>query len=139
MGWWRFTRRALEALTAPVDADAADRAVRDLAHDSALGGALHGLSRSVRRSWADSQLRAWVIVLRNTLTSESPAQTMRVRGWIAVVAGAATIVFNAAKPVPVGPMSALVPVLVVVAGAVVMLLAAPLAGAAADRSRHKRS
>jgi hypothetical protein len=139
MGWWYFTRSAIEALTAPVDTEAADRAVRDLARDSAIGGALHGASRVVRRSWAGSRLRAWGAALANALTLESPAQTLRVRGWIAVVAGAATLAFNAAKPIPVGPLSGFVPMLVIAGGVTVMLMAAPLARAAADRSRHKRS
>jgi hypothetical protein len=140
MGWWHFTRSAIEALTAPADTEAADQAVRDLAHDSALGAALHGASRRVRNSWATSRLRAWGDAVGSALTLESPAQTLRVRGWIVVVAGAATIAFNAAKPVPVGPLSAVVPALVMAAGAVVMFMATALARAAADRrSRHKRS
>jgi hypothetical protein len=52
---------------------------------------------------------AWGAALANMLTLESPTQTQRVRGWIATVAGAATLAFNAAKPIPVGPLSGLVP------------------------------
>jgi hypothetical protein len=122
------------------DTKAADRAVRDLARDSALGAALHGASRVVRRSWADSRLRQLCVALVDALTLESDSKTVRVRGWIAVVAGAATIVFNALKPVAVGPMSALVPTLVVAVGVIVMLMATALVRAAADRrSRYKAS
>ena len=140
MRWWLFTRSALEALTAPADRDAADRAVRDLAHDSALGRALHDASRVIRTSWAGSRLRRWCLVVVDALRFESPARTVRVRAWIAVVAGAATIAFNATKPMAAGPLSALIPALVMIAGVIVMLMAAPLARAAADRrSRHKSS
>jgi hypothetical protein len=140
MAWWYFTRSAIEALTAPADADAADRAVRNLARDSVLGAALHGASHVVRRSWVDSRFRAWGAALLRALAQESPAQTLRVRAWIAVVAGAAALAFNALKPVPVGPLSTLVPGLVVSVGALVMVMAAPLTRAAADRrSRHTLS
>jgi hypothetical protein len=139
-GWWYFTRSAIAALTAPADTAATDRAVRDLAHDSRIGDALHAASRAVRRSWDNSRLRVWGTALSQVLTPDSPAQAFRVRGWIAVVAGVAALAFNAAKPVPVGPLSGLVPLLVIAAGALVMLMASPFArAAAARRSRHNLS
>jgi len=139
-GWWNFSRRAIEALTAPADITANDRAVRDLARDSALGAALHDASRIVRRSWSDSRARAAAWTLRDALTPESAVQQFRIRGWMAVVAGATVLALNAVKPVPVGPLSSLVPSLVITAGMLVMLMAAPLARASADRrSRHNIS
>jgi hypothetical protein len=139
MGWWTFTRSAIEALTAPIDVAATDRAVRDLARDSRLGAALHRASRIVRRSWTDSRLRA-VAALAGTRAGGSAARAFRVRGWVAVVAGVTILGLHAVKPVPVGPLSSLVPSLVIVVGVLLMLMAAPVARASAGReSRHKAS
>ncbi len=140
MGWWNFTRLAIEALTARADVAGADRAVRDLARDSRLGKALHDASRIVRRSWSDSRLRTASVALAVTLAGTSDTQKFRLRGWIAVVSGATVLVLYAVKPVPVGPLSSLVPSLVIAAGVLLMLMAAPVARASADRrSRHKVS
>jgi hypothetical protein len=140
MGWWTFTRSAIEALTAPVDTAAADRAVRDLARDSRLGAALHRASRIARRSWMDSRLRAAAAALAGTLAGRSAADAFRVRGWVAVVAGMTILGLYAVKPVPVGPLSSLVPSLVIVVGGLLILMAAAVARASADRhSRPKTS
>ncbi len=139
MGWWQFTRSAIDALTAPLDKEAADRAVLDLTRESAIGRVLHASTDIVRASWADSWLRARGVGLSGARTVSRLANTLRVDGWVAVVAGAATLVFNATKPVPAGPMTTLVPAIVIAGGAVVMLMADPLARAAGDSSRHKRS
>jgi hypothetical protein len=136
MGWWTFTRSAIEALTAPVDVAATDRAVRDLARDSRLGAVLHRASWTVRRSWTDSRLRAAAAALAGTLAGRSAAHAFRLRGWVAVVAGMTILGLYAVKPVPVGPLSSLVPSLVIVVGVGLMLMAGPMARASADR--HSR-
>jgi hypothetical protein len=128
-----FTRSAIEALTAPVDVAATDRAVRNLARHSRLGAALHRASRIVRRSWTDSRPRAAAAALAGTLAGGSAAHAFRVRGWVAVVAGVTILGLYAVKPVPVGPLSSLVPSLVIVVGVMLMLMASPVARAGADR------
>ena len=129
MGWWRFTRLALEALTAPkADTASCDRAMEQLARDSALGGALHRMSWMIRAAWRESRTRALLAPRRAALTP------VRARGWMLIVAGATVLVLNALKPTPVGPLSALVPSLVIVAGALVMLMARPLERAILHRT-----
>ena len=131
-GWWNFTRSTIEALTAPIDIHAADQAVRDLASHSRIGAALHKASWLARRAWAASHVRTALLTLSSVLAPESVV-TIRLAGWIAVVAGAAALVLYALKPVPIGPLSWLVPTLVVVGGALTMVMAAPLSRAVADR------
>ncbi len=133
MSWWLFTRSAIEALTEPADVDACDFAVQDLARDSALGSAVRGAGGIAERAWTASRARGAVWAIARTLTPEPAAAAWRVRGWMAVSAGVTILMLNASKPVPVGPLSSLVPSLVIAAGALTMLLAAPLARAAADR------
>ena len=128
MGWWRFTRLALEALTTPkADTASCDRAVEQLARDSRLGGALHRASFAIRAAWLNSRARAAVTVLGRLAP-------VRVRGWIIVVAGATALGLNAIKPSPAGPLTWLLPSLVIAAGVVIMLIAAPLARALLNRT-----
>ena len=128
MGWWRFTRLALEALTTPADAAGCDRAMEQLARESRLGGALHRVSWMIREAWLSSHARQ---VAASMTVRFAP---FRVRGWMAVVAGVTALALNAAKPAPAGPLSWLLPFGVIVAGVLVMLMAAPLARAVSDRN-----
>jgi hypothetical protein len=142
MGWWRFTRLALEALIAPkADAASCDRAMERLARESRLGAAVHRASWKIRAAWLDSRARAAAAALgRELVPRPGTASTYRVAGWMITVAGATALGMHAIKPTPAGPLSSLVPSLVVAAGVLLMLMAAPVARAVADRSRgHKVS
>jgi hypothetical protein len=134
MGWWRFVRSAIEALTPPPeDASACDRAVRDLARESRLGALAHRTSRLVRTTWGSSRARAMTIAIARDLTPHPPAAAIRVRGWIAVATAVTVLGLDTLKPVPAGPLTWLVPSLAIAAGLLTMLMASPLARAAADR------
>ena len=129
MGWWRFTRLALEALTkAPADVAACDRAMEQLARESRLGAAVHRASWALRASWSDSRARAMAAALGGHLTP------MRTRGWAVSVVGATALVMNRLKPTPAGPLSWVLPAAVIGAGVLMMLMAAPLTRALADRN-----
>ena len=133
MGWWHFTRAAIEALTEPADTAACDRAVRDLASDSRLGALLHRMSQRVRVAWGGSLARCAVSSFARDVAPSTEAVGIRRRGWMAVAGGVTVLGLNALKPVAVAPFTALVPSAVIAAGVLVMLAAAPLARAAADR------
>ena len=129
MGWWRFTRLALEALTkAPADAAECDRAMEQLARESRLGAAVHRVSWLVRTSWDGSRARSAAVALGGHLAP------MRIRGWFVVVVGATALAMNAMKPTPIGPLSWVLPAAVIAAGLVMMVMAAPLTRAIADRN-----
>jgi hypothetical protein len=128
MGWWRFTRLALEALTTPADTASCDRAMEQLARESRIGATLHRVSWTIRAAWLDSRARR---LLAGVAGGVAP---LRMRGWIMVVTGATVLALNAIKPTPVGPLSALVPSLVIVAGVLVMLMAGPLSRAILHRT-----
>lgn len=130
MGWWRFTRLALEALTAPkADVVSCDRAMEQLARESWLGGRMHRVSGLVRTAWLDSRARSAAVSLGRELAPAPDASAFRVAGWIATVAGATILVLDAIKPTPAGPLSWMVPSLLIVAGLLSMLAAAPVARA----------
>ena len=129
MGWWRFTRLAIEALTAPkADTTACDRSMEQLARGSRLGAGMHRLSWIIRAAWRDSRARSVSTAIGDQLAP------MRIRGWVVVVAGATTMGLNAIKPVPAGPLSSLLPSLVIVAGVLIMLMAGPLSRAVSNRT-----
>jgi hypothetical protein len=128
MGWWRFTRLALEALTTPADVASCDGAMEQLARESRIGGALHRLSWAMRAAWPDSRARA---ISSAVLVDVMP---LRARGWIMIVTGATALLLNAIKPTPAGPLIALVPSIVIVAGVLVMLMAGPLSRAILHRT-----
>jgi hypothetical protein len=128
MGWWRFTRLALEALTAPADTASCDRAMEQLARDSQIGAMLHRVSWMIRTAWIHSRAR---LALAAVLADVAP---VRMRGFVMIVTGATALALNALKPTPVGPLGSLVPSLVIVAGVLVMLMAGPLSRAILHRT-----
>jgi hypothetical protein len=129
MSWWRFTRLALEALTEPkTDVVACDRAMEQLARESRLGAALHRASWTIRSAWRDSRARTATAAVR------IPLAPVRARGWIVAVAGATALGLNAVKPMSAGPLSWMVPSLVVAAGVLIMLAAGPLSRALSHRN-----
>ena len=133
-GWWFFTRSALESLTRPpADIEACDRAMVKLAGDSWMCRAADGLGRTVGDAWSASRIRRLAESVRRDLTRDTAASTLRVRGWVAVAAATTVLGLDAVKPVPVGPLSWLVPSIVIVAGLLTMLMAETLSRAGADR------
>lgn len=133
MGWWFFTKSALEGLTQPrADIDACDRDIERLAYDSRIGAALHAASRAIEAAWSGSFARRELSAVAAQV-APTAAIGWRMSGWIAVVAGGTILGLDAIKPVPIGPLSWLLPSVIVFAGALTMILAGPLARAAADR------
>jgi hypothetical protein len=128
VGWWRFTRLALEALTTPADTASCDRAMEQLARESRIGSALHRLSWTIRAAWPNSHARR---MLSGVLAGVAP---VRMRGFVMVVTGATALALDALKPTPIGPLESLVPSLVIVAGVLVMLMAGPLSRAILHRT-----
>ena len=129
MGWWQFTRLAIEALTNPADVASCDRAMEQLTRESWLGGRLHRVSRIVRAAWLNSRARSAAASLGREIAPSADAATVRTAGWIVAVAGATILVLDAVKPVPVGPLSWMVPSSLIAAGLLLMLAAAPVARA----------
>jgi hypothetical protein len=138
-GWWHFAVRALTALTTPrADIDACDRAVEQLARNSVAGSAVHHVSAAIRRAWAGSFVRASTLSLVAMVDSAPPVMVWRAAGWMIAVAGATAWGLDSLAPIPIGPLSWIMPVSLVAAGVFVMAVAAPLSRAAADRRlRHK--
>ena len=139
-GWWAFALGVLEGLTAPAaDTPACDRALEQLARASRLGSLTHRVSWTVRRAWLASRVRAELSRWAGDLTPAAPAAAVRVRAAIVAVAGATAFVLNAAKPMPVGPLSWIVPAALLACGLLAILVAGPLASAIADRRpRHDK-
>jgi len=133
-GWWDFAVRAWALLTTPrADIDRCDRDIETLARASAAGKTLHAASLATRRAWRASRTRVVAGSLASTLLPEAGAGSWRVGGWMIAVTGATVLVAAPFGTFPNGPLSWVVPTLLVVAGLSVMALAAPLARAAADR------
>jgi hypothetical protein len=139
MGWWDFAVRAFALLTTPrADIARCDRDVEALARGSVVGRVLHAASLAVRREWAGSRARSIVQTLA-VAAPASDAATWRLGGWVTAVAGTVVLVFNPFATRTAGPLIAVAPALLVVAGLFAMACAAPLARAAADRRRRSPS
>ena len=134
-GWWDFAVRTLTALTAPADTGACDRAVEQLARESLAGNVLHRVSTVARQAWLTSWFNASVSRLNAVLASSSPAAAWRVAGWMIAVTGATALGLNRLAPIPLGPLTWVLPSAIVAAGLIVMAAATPLSRAAADRRR----
>jgi hypothetical protein len=137
-GWWDFAVRALTGLTTPrADVEACDRALEGLARDSRIGGLLHRVSIAVRAAWSGSQIRSMSAAYLSAALPPAPAARWRTGGWVASVAGATALGLNQLATIPAGPLTWIVPAVLMASGAFVMAAAAPLSRAAADR-RHRQ-
>jgi hypothetical protein len=135
-GWWDFAMRAFALLTEPrADIERCDRDVEALARSSAACNALHRLSLAVRREWALSRSRRAAVAAAGALRSEVPAVRWRIAGWMVSVVGVTALVGSRFATSPNGPLAWVMPALLVTIGLFVMVCAAPLARAAADRRR----
>jgi len=133
-GWWVFARRALEALSAPrADTAACDRAVEQLTRDSWLGSAADRSGATIGRAWRHSRLNQAASWLSGQLMPLPPAAVIRVAGWTIAVAGGTVLLLNATKPMPVGPLSWVVPAALAGAGLLLMAVAGPIALASGAR------
>jgi hypothetical protein len=134
MRWWFLTRSAIEALTRPhADTNACDDAVEQLARSSWIGAITHRASLVIRSAWATSWTRGAAHAIGSELMPRSDVTAWRIRGWIAVVCGVTVLGLDSVKPTPIGPLSWLLPSLIVAAGLLTMVMASPLARAVADR------
>jgi hypothetical protein len=133
-GSWDFAVRAFSLLTTPrADIDRCDRDVETLARHSLAGGLLHTMSLAIRRAWMASRGRTCASWLASTLMPQPGAAAWRVGGWIVAVTGATALAVTPLATLPNGPLVWVVPALLVASGLLVMVLAGPLARAAADR------
>ena len=138
-GWWDFAVRALSAVTARADVDACDRAVEELARESAVGRGLHRASVLMQSAWSASRVRLAAGALVDALTQGSPASRWRIGGWMLAVVGITALVVNPLSTSPPWPLTWVVPAVLVACGCLVMAAAAPLSRAAADRAARDGS
>jgi len=140
-GWWHFAVRALSALTTPrADIDGCDRSIEQLARESAVGSFVHRSSAIVQSAWFTSGFRRGTLAVTRVLTPAPSSAAWRVAGWMIAVVGATALGVNELASGPRDPLTWIAPTVLVAAGLLVMLAAAPLARAAADRRlRHKVS
>jgi hypothetical protein len=137
LGWWRFILDAIDALRFPrADIASADRAVRALARGSWLNRQMESAAALTRRSWSTSSCRALLAQLAALLTAAEQPSRIRTAGWTAAIASATVLLLNALKPVPVGPLSWMLPAIVGASGLLTMAAAEPIARALADRARR---
>jgi hypothetical protein len=133
-GWWDFAVGAATALTSPrTNVDACDRTLEALARESRIGRAIHRLSVVSRSAWASSRVRSMLTRFASMLTSGSGTSRWRIAGWMVTVTGATALGLSRLGTIPAGPLTWVVPVLLVASGIFVMAAAAPLSRAAADR------
>jgi hypothetical protein len=133
-GWWTFTRRAVEWLTAPPgDTIGCDREVERLARESWLGSRARRAAATVGTAWRQSRSRAITSALVNDLMPAPAAAAIRAAGWTMIVASATALTLNMFRPVSSGPLTWVVPAVVVVIGVLMMVASAPLARAFGDR------
>ena len=133
-GWWTFTRRAVEWLTAPPgDTVGCDRDVERLARESWLGSRARRAAATVGDAWRQSLSRAITTALVSGLRPAPAAAAIRAAGWTMTVASATALTLNAFRPLSSGPLTWVIPAVVVVIGVLMMVGSAPLAHAFGDR------
>ncbi len=137
-GWWDVAVRAFASLTSPVDINAHDRVVEQLARESLIGNAVHRTSIGIRRAWASSSSRSVWNGFVDLLRSSTAADGWRIGGWMIAVVGATALVLRAYATTADGPLLWVVPSAMIGAGLFVMAAAESLSRAAADRRLRRR-
>lgn len=141
LGWWTFTRRTVEALTAPSgDTAGVDREVERLARESRLGSLGRRTALAIGDAWRQSRSRAVTLTIVDDLRLLPAAAAVRAGGWMITVASATALVLNVFRPMSSGPLTWVVPAAVAAIGVLLMVAAAPIAGAWGNtRVRSTRS
>jgi hypothetical protein len=129
-GWWTFTRRLVEGLTAPPgDTAGCDREVERLVRESWLSSLARRVAATIGDAWRRSRSRAITLALTSGLMPAPAAAAIRAAGWTVTVASATALTLNAFRPQPSGPLTWVVPAIVAAAGVVMMVASAALARA----------
>jgi hypothetical protein len=130
LGWWTFTRRAVEGLTAPPgDTAGCDRDVERLARDSRLGSLARRATAAIGDEWRRSRSRAITSALVTGLMPAPAAAALRSAGWMMTVAGATALTLNVFRPLSSGPLTWVVPAVIAAVGVLMMMASAPIARA----------
>jgi hypothetical protein len=133
-GWWTFTRRLVEALTAPPgDTAGCDREVERLVRESWLSSLARRVGATIGDAWRQSRSRAITLELAGRLMPAPAAAAIRAAGWTMTVASATALTLNAFRPQPSGPLTWVVPAIVAAAGVMMMAASAALARAFGER------
>jgi len=133
-GWWIFTRRLVEGLTAPPgDTAGCDREVERLVRESWLSSLARRVAATIGEAWRQSRSRAITLALASGLMPAPAAAAIRAAGWMMAVASATALTLNVFKPQPSGPLTWVVPTLVAAAGVSMMAASAALARAFGER------
>ena len=134
LGWWTFTRRAVEWLTSPPgDTAVCDREVETLARESWLGSLGRGATAAIDRAWRQSRSRSITSALVNSLQPAPAAAALRAAGWTMTGASATVLTLNVFRPVSQGPFTWVVPAVAMAAGVLMMVASAPLGRAFGER------
>jgi hypothetical protein len=134
LGWWMFTRRTVEALTAPPgDTAGCDREVERLARESRLGSLARRTAAAIGAAWRQSWSRAVMAAIVGDLRRLPAAAAIRAVGWTTTVASATALVLNAFRSMSSGPLTWVVPAAATAIGALLMAVAGPVARAWGDR------
>jgi hypothetical protein len=132
--WWHSAIALASGLTPPrPDVAASDRAAEMVVRESRLFGAVHAAGAAGRRAWPHARSRAWSLRIAAGWAALSGAERVRAAGVAACVGGLTAILVQAAKPVPVGPLSWVLPAAVAGLGLLASIAAGPLARASADK------
>ena len=132
---WQSAIALANRLTAPrPDVEASDRAAETVVRDSRLFSLLDAADASVHRAWPHARSRSWSLRIVAGCAALSGAEQVRATGIVALVGGLTAILVQAAKPVPIGPLSWVLPAVVAGLGLLTSLAAGPLARAIADKA-----
>jgi hypothetical protein len=126
--WWSVAEGVAAGLTAPgADVDGRDRDVARLLRSSRLAAAASGVAAAAARAWRGARIRRAACRAISVWAALPPAARIRMAGWAVAVAGATAWLAQWTKPMPVGPLSWLVPIAAAALGALAAAAAHPFA------------
>ena len=119
--WWSFATGSVGKLTTrPVDLAVVDEEVGRMLRGSELASATARIAAVVDRAWRHARVGRLVRRLGAGWVAMTGRERTQHVGWTAAVAGATALVAQSLKPTPVGSLSWVVPVLILVCGLLVV-------------------
>jgi hypothetical protein len=132
---WQCAVELAAGLTTPrADVAASDRTFEALMRDSWLLSIVHAAAASGRGWWRHARSRTWSLRLGAAWAALTRTERVRVAGMLALVAGLTAEAAQAARPMPVGPLSWVLPIAIAALGFLASIAAGPLARAVADKT-----
>ena len=130
---WLFALGLASSMTVPkVRPGSSDDDFEEVLRDSRMFAVCHGVSAALRTAWRDAQVGAWYRRMSTCWTLLSGTERLRATFASMAIGGVTALVLRAVGPLPVAPLTWVLPVAAILIGSIGSIAAGVVARAVAE-------